>query len=172
MPPRDPGKVQLDFPLLTADLIAQLRLTGTIGLMDFDPTVRPVFIVGDRDLEVEAVAPVVTPAQITNGAANNPAANQVIVDTGQLPAGNYDILLLMSARFSLLGGETIWEHRDAANAVTLSAWAIETGTDFALSQSLTFSMSIVEDERLRMISGQAGTGRISGTVHHRIRPAP
>ncbi len=173
MPPRDPNKVQLDFPLLVSDLIRQLNLTGALGVLDFSPQVVPVFIVGDRDLSVVAEAPPFAPAQITTGEANNPASGTVIADTGQLPAGDYDVFLYGGiAATTMAVANCIFQHRDAANAVTLNAWAIPGVAPVSISQFIPLVLTIANDERLRFVTGTIITGNVSATIGHRIRPVP
>ncbi len=123
MPPRDPTVLQLDFPLLVADLIEQLRLTGTMGLLNFLPEVRPTFIVGSREgaLSITERAPVFASAEIFSGFNAAPAVNVVVVDTGALPAGDYDVFAAINFNGPGLGqGHIDLEHRNAANAATLS----------------------------------------------------
>lgn len=173
MPLRDPNAIQLDFPLLTADLIRQLNLIGTVGLLNFDPVVRPVFIVGDRDLTVQSVEPAFTPGQITTGEANNPAVNTVVADSLELPVGEYDVFFLVSITASVhLAASDSFQHRNAANAATLNAWNITSTAPVTEHLFMKLALVIAEDERLRFITGTGITGNVSVTIGHRIRPVP
>lgn len=178
MPPRDPGKIQLDFPLLVADLIEQLGLVGTVGLLDFAPTVIPVFIVGDRDLSVDAVSPVFASTQIFQGFSAAPLNNAVIVDSGQLPAGTYDIFGAISSKaVGTSAAQILLEHRNAANDATLAVLLSVVFTSVIADVHANLAPMgyvIAEDERLRVanIGGVNATGPVAATIGARIRPIP
>lgn len=178
MPPRDPSKIQLDFPLLTADLIEQLNLIGTIGLLDFAPTVIPVYIIGDRDLSVDAVAPAWTSAQIVEGFDTDPGFVDTIVDTGQLPAGTYDIFGAIGTKATGAAASRIeLQHRNAANSATVQ---ILLSMPFTTTPSDTHATLapmgyvIAANERLRVaLPGSVNsTGPVSAVIGFRIRPIP
>jgi len=173
MPPRDPTKVQLDFPQLVSDLIEQLQLTGTIGVLDFTPVVQPVFIIGDRDLSIEAVEPVFKTSEIFRGNVSNPAPGATIVDTGQLPAGDYDLWVSMSFAATVrVADAAAFEHRDAADAVNLWEWQ-QVGLGVG-QQTDTWKLSIevAENERFKIHMNAGMTGRIAGLIAARRRPTP
>jgi len=177
MPPRDPSKIQLDFPQLTADLIRDMRLVGVLGLLDFNPTVQPVFIIGDRDLSVDAVAPVFGSAQIFNGHASAPVVATVIATTGQLPAGEYDVWAELS-NVGVSPGTSHMElqHRNAADAATLAVLADVPSSGVAVGVSSQVPMvgyTIAANERLRaVIVGANNTGAVTAVIGVRIRPIP
>ena len=174
MPPRDPLAIQLDFPQLTADLINQLQLTGQLGLLNFLPEVRPVFIVGERGLSITTEEPLLLPAQITSGQAVNPAALTVVADSGQLPAGDYDIQLFSSCvAVTMVTGEMQFQHRNAANSASLSFWSVPMAAGTFIGNSFKMGLVVAENERVRFITNIAiAAGMVSATIHHRIRPAP
>jgi len=172
MPPRDPSKTQADFPELVADLIEQLRLTGQLGVLDFTPVITPVFIVGDRNLSVEVQEVTYNSSEIFDGTASNPAANLIIVDTGQLAGGVFDFLCWMSHSVTTGVSTLDIQHMDAANAVILSKWGMAYGPVSSGNQQFRFSMAINQDERLRCRVNQAATGRVFCTIMARLRPTP
>ncbi len=178
MPPRDPSKIQLDFPQLTADLIAQLNLIGTVGLLDFAPTVLPVFIIGDRDLTVDAVPVAYAAAEIFSGAATSPSVNDIIADTGQLPAGTYDVFAQIHSASSALVGpaHAALQHRNAANTATLATLADAAFTTTVLESAVRISglgYILSANERLRIILlAQNMSGFLSGVIGARLRPIP
>lgn len=173
MAPRDPLAVQLDFPQLTADLIDQLRLTGTLGVLNFSDTVVPVYLVGDNGISFEIAEPAIATAQITDGTAANPAATAVIVDTGQLPAGIYDMQLYMAyAASAAPEGYLEWQHRNAANVATLATWRMGTRGPGYDAFTTRFSVLVQLNERYRLVCTAGLTGVGGGTISHRIRPAP
>lgn len=177
MPPRDHTKIQLDFPELVADMIEQLSLVGTVGLLDFAPTVLPVFIIGDRDLSVEANAPVFTSPEVFNGFAAAPAVNAIVVDTGQLVAGQFDLFAAISVMGTGLGGGHLeLQHRNAANDATLAVLldqpfnAIQNTSNIVLAP---MGYTLAENERLRVQILLFGhTGAISGVIGARVRTVP
>lgn len=174
MPPRDPSKTQLDNPVLVAAMIDELQILGAIGLLDFLPEVRPTFIVGSRGLSIVAEAPVYAPAEIFSGDDLDPAANTVNVDTGQLPAGDYDINVQWNFNItaSVGTGAVVLQHRNAANAATLSDWPLSDNGAGQGSIQFLISLLLAEDERLRIINNNALTGRVQSTIAIKIRPTP
>ena len=175
MPPRDVLITQLDNPDLVADLISELRIIGTVGLLGFEPSVVPTFIVGSRGLTVTAVQVDFLPAQIFSAQSNNPAANAIITDTGPLPAGSYDIKFALSNAITVMAvpGSTTFEHRDAANAASLYNWDL-TGASGVFSGSMVveYAAVLAENERLRVRQTQAFTGSVAGTIAAKRRLTP
>jgi len=178
MPPRNPLAIQLDFPLLVADIISELNLTGTIGLLNFSPEVVPVYLAAARDGLVLSTTPAPTfaSAGIADGKATNPAANTVIATTGALPAGTYDIVLSLSA---MTGTGNIVrleiEHRNAANTITLATLAgIFIGGTNASSQLALpiFGYEIGVNHSLRIINDAVFVGQMGGTIYTQIRAVP
>lgn len=182
MAPRNPSLVQLDFPQLTADLIAQLRLTGTVGLLDFLTEVRPVYIVAARAgaLNVSTNLPLFRSSEITASSAANPAADAIIGDTGALPAGDYDIFASIDVvGITSVGPNTavVLQQRDAANAVTLASllFAGHTGA-LNLSSHAVLPLTgyqIALNERLRFINAASSlVGHVGTVIGVRLRPTP
>lgn len=179
MAQRDASRIQLDFPKLTADIIAQLRLTGVVGLLEFLDEIRPVYIVASRlgALDVTTISTPFTSASIFDGTVLNAAAGAVILDTGPLPRGDYDIW----ANMNLVGadpseGPLALEHRDAANAVTLATLlqgSVSINVSAPTPTLPVIGYTIGLNERLRMINnGGLINGRIQGTLAALIRPTP
>jgi len=177
MAPRDASRVQLDFPELTADLIAALRLTGTVGLLDFSDLVRPVFLIGSRGVEFGGANPTFASSQVFHGQVTNPAANTVIADTGALPAGTYDIWGFVEGWFSVaLDGAIRIEHRNAANNATL-ATLLSSSRGGTTQQGQSFlghsRYTIALNERLRVISPQnVSVQTMAGGVWAALVPTP
>ena len=173
MPPRDPTRPQLDFPQLTADLIDKLRLVGTIGLLDFEPSVQPVFLVGERDIAFNLQQQVLQTGEFHSGIALNPIVNAVIVDTGQLVAGDFDIWLSMT---TTAGNTPVlqYQHRNAANTVTLADIPLAVGEDSGASFNLSFAVKVSTNERLRILNTQAilVAGHAVGSIMARRRLTP
>jgi len=177
---RDASRVQLDFPDLVADLIRQLRLTGTLGLLELSDQVTPVYIVAQREGALQVtVAPITfESAEITQGDAWSPAAFTVIADTGALAAGTYDLQLQLSitADAALVGGPLVIEHRNAANLVTLATLlSLHVGVSdiAAATESPIFSYVLALNERLRIVTGStAWIGGVTGHIYAALRPTP
>lgn len=173
MPPRDPTKVQLDFPLLNADLIRTLRLVGTIGLLDFIPAVQPTFIVGSRGLSITQEKPLYTSSEIFDGQLNNPAANAIVVDTGQVLAGDYDIQCWMAiAHLTGVSNIMEFEHRNAANSANLTRWFIIAGVANSETFHAEFALTLAENERLRVRSATGTTQSVGATIALKRRLTP
>jgi len=173
MPPRDASKVQLDFPVLTADLIDQLRLTGVIGVMDFLPEVRPTFIIGARGLTATVNPPTFLQSEIFSVEATNPAANSVVVDTGQLAAGDYDVVLAWGqTQTTVQVTSPQMQLRDAADAVTLLQWFLPSNIIANVNTNITFAINILLNQRIRLFTGAALIGNIGGTIMAKRRVVP
>lgn len=180
MAPRDADRSQLDFPQLVADIIGQLNLTGTLGVLEFSDQVTPVYIVAQRAgaLEVTTQLPAFQSAEIVFGAAIDPAGGSVIVDTGALAAGTYDIQAQMAfnGNMAIAGQHFSLEHRNAANAVTLATLSSLVITGSFASGNMVLPLTgyeIALNERLRVLSPLAViSGGISGSIFTRLRPTP
>lgn len=123
MAERDASKVQLDFPQLTADIIAALRLTGTLGLFDMSDVVIPTISVGNiRPTTVTLIPPAFTSAGIFSDTTTAPVLNAILADTGPLPSGDYDVIVGFSQMNNTNTSNVEFQHRNAANAANLAAW--------------------------------------------------
>lgn len=180
MAPRDPARVQLDFPQLTADLIAALSLTGTVGLLEFSDLVTPVFLIGSRGIDFGGALPDFTSAGVFSGSLSAPAGNTVVVDTGALAAGTYDIQghLSYSADTAAVGTPMSLQHRNAANNATLAELLTIPSANVFSSMTLALPLMgyvIGLNERLRVLSPSvalvAGSS-VSASILMQIRPTP
>lgn len=178
MAERNANFVQTDFPELVADIIRQLRLTGTVGLLGFSDQIVPVYIAAQREgaLAIELSPVVYTSPTIFSGTASSPAAGTVIVDTGQLPVGDYDVFAnLNHAGASTSDSNIALEHRNAGNSATLANLLLGAITGGA--QPLTMTLQnmgyrLALDERLRIIVGGLFAGPVSGVIGAIRRPTP
>ena len=179
MPPRDPTKVQLDFPILVAELIDQLQLLGSVGLLDFEPSVQPVFLIGSRGVVFASEIPAFASSEVFSGVANNAPANTVIMDTGALAAGTYDIFgtLTQSGNTPFTTTQFRLEHRNAANNATLATLLISAiHNSGVIAQSVVLApigYQIGLNERFRAVSpGSLMSGIIAATFFATLRPTP
>jgi len=173
MPDRDPAKVQLDFPQLTADLISQLQLVGVIGLLDFQTSVQPTFIVGSRGLTITQEKPLYLPAEIFQEEVINPAVNAIFADTGQLPAGDYDIQAWLSVSQTVgLDNSIQLQHRNAANTATLTSWFMFVTVGTTNNLHVDFSLRLADDERFRVLTSVVQTSRMGATIAIKRRVVP
>ncbi len=177
MAQRDADKVQLDFPQLTADVIAALRLTGTLGLFDFSDVVIPTISVGNVRPQTFVANPVTYESgEIFSAYTANPAINTVLVDTGALGAGVYDCIFGFSYEQINVTMNLEFQWRNAANAANLAAWpnAISNITQTGQSMPIgPFSLNIGLNERIRVITLLgATTGQISAYMMVALRPTP
>lgn len=179
MSERDASRVQLDFPQLVADIIRQLNLTGTVGLLEFSDQVTPVYIVAQRAgaLDINLTPVAFGSAEIAFGEVINPVAGGVIADTGALAPGDYDIFGNISTHINTnaTGNVIVLEHRDAANAVTLARLLYSSSTT-VLGRTQCFlplvGYTLALNERLRIIAVAAMTGFVGGMIGARLRPTP
>lgn len=181
---RDGTRPQVDFPQLIADVIDQLNVRGPLGVLDLSDQVIPAFIIGSRagSLQVTVTPVNFASAAVFHGASTTPAANTVIVDTGALPAGDYDVLSHISSGANLVAtaGVCILEHRNAANAATLA-----TLLSVSIAQTSTaegpngselplIGYTLALNERLRVVSPafNVNAGSISASIFAQRRVAP
>ena len=180
---RDGLRPQVDFPQLIADVIDQLNVRGPLGVLNLSDEVRPVFIIGSRPGSLQVTSqPVAFPsASVFFGEAALPAANTIVVDTGVLPAGDYDVLAHISSHQQGAASlATQLQHRDAANAATLavllsafvSAGAGTAGTGDVFLPLIGYTLAI--NERLRVITpaSNAASGGVSATIFAQRRVSP
>ena len=98
----------------------------------------------------------------TNGRITNPAASQVLADTG--PVAEVQGMSPQVIASSTVGVGVILEHRDAANAATLKSHI------FPLSANSSFEMNwdgyfdVQAGERLRLVTSAAATGSVQGSL--------
>ncbi len=99
---------------------------------------------------------------ITNsGPVVNPAAAQVIADTGQLTAAHHIIHWLLNID---VGGDLHVEWRNAANAATLATWPYFIAGGGNASMFQPFIVNIALNERIRVITPAAVVGTVNATV--------
>lgn len=174
---RDPTVPQSDDAELAADLIRLLRIIGPLGRLSVADVVVPVVNMGDV---VTRTITVLQPAfratdVFSNALLTAPAAGTILADTGPLPAGIYDIQLLMVTNSAnLFNGGFVFQHRDAANAANIAVWHhLERtgGQDQAFKYDYAFAYEIALDERLRVATNAASTaGRVwTATIFARRR---
>ena len=178
MAERDPTKPQLDFPDLVAELITQLRLRGQVGLLDFSDVVIPTFLVGSRGVNFSGDPSAFSSAGVVTSSAAIPPANFVLIDTGPLPAGTYNVY----GHLSLIGTTAAFQvsslqHRDAANAATLTTLArlpIDATNRIAETVIPLIGYEIGLNERLRVLSpsGVMTAGGIVASIFFQRRVTP
>ena len=181
---RDGLRPQLDFPELIADVISELRVRGPLGVLNLTDEVRPVYIIGAREgsLEVTSVPVTFGSAAVFHGAVATPAANAVIVTTGALPAGDYDILAHIAAVAlgTAVSAAPVLQHRNAADAATLatllsvgvSAGAASVGPSAAMLPLIGYTLAI--NERLRVVNSAdaVSSGVVTATIFAQRRIVP
>jgi len=179
MAERDPSKVQLDFPQLTADIIAALRLTGTLGLFDMSDVVVPTISVGNiRPVTSILIPPTFTSAGVFSDDTFAPPLNAVLADTGPLPAGDYDIIVGFSQFLNSNTSNLELQHRNAANGANLAAWPNSlqlNASPVANFMPLSFGYTLALNERLRfqvLLVAFAAGSRVSTyiMIHRRVTP--
>jgi len=152
LPPDTP---EVTDPILIADLIRLLSVKGALGRMPLADVVVPVVSLGDVVVpSINVRAPSFRAGDVFSaGHQTNAAANFVHADTTALPAGVYDVVIVISSST----GTGVWnvEHRDAANAANLALWPIMMpggAATAAVCLNQPFSYELAVDERLRILS--------------------
>jgi len=168
---RDPTIPQIEDQELEQNLIRLLRIIGPLGRLSVADMVVPVVSMGNVvNPTVDILQPSFRSTDVFGGSVLAPGINTVLADTGQLPAGVYDIFVAMesttagSSRFQL-------QHRDAANAVNLMTADFVTGIQRG-PWSFPLAYELVTDERLRILNIDASTaGQFwSAQIFARVRP--
>ena len=153
MAERNADKVQLDFPELTSDIIAAVRLTGTLGLFDMSDVVIPTISVGNiRPTITTLIPPTFTSAGVFSNQSTAPALNAILADSGPLPAGDYDVIVGWSQSRNTNPSNVELQHRNAANAANLAEWPnVLEGTNNPLANfmPINFGYTLSLNERLR-----------------------
>lgn len=139
--------------------------------------IQPVSLV-DQEVDITTIASPVLFGGLPSSAGfiNNPAANAILADTGQLPAGNYDLKVWVSLYSDTTGnGAMVLERRDAANAANI--WSAEIMACAAGASSFqnierTLSVPLQENERFRIrnVVALAGTATVQATIFQERRP--
>jgi len=180
---RDPTKPQLDFPQLVSDILEQLVIRGQIGLLDFDPTVRPVYLAAVRaGISLGTFSnPTFNSAAVFGNSSNSPVAGALLVDTLQQAAGTYDLTSFCSHAMQTANplGHVQLQHRNAANTATLAvlnAVAVRESTvnNAVGSWSPLVRYEIALNERLRWvyIGSLVASGPVDTGIILRLVPAP
>lgn len=168
---------QVTDPNTVADLIRLLQIRGAIGVLNVADIVLPVVNLGDLSpSETIARLPAWRSTDVfSEGVQVTPAAGTVLADTGQLPAGVYDVAFMCSSNEDAdTQGVIDFEHRNAANAANLAVWS-HLLRNSALATTVwayyTFGYELAVNERLRSISPRAGSAgeAYSATIFARIR---
>jgi hypothetical protein len=103
-------------------------------------------------------------AWVSSGRVVNPVLDQVLCDSGALPAGSRYVTVYGSATVAAVFELQL---RNAANSATLKSQILAvpaSGTN-QLNESVT-SFPMADQERLRIIQVAAVTGSVSVSMHH------
>jgi len=175
---RDPRFVQSADPNLVADAVSDLDLVGQVGdYLGFTDTILPVYLIAQRQaFQLNVASPAFRSTDVfTAGVITGAAGNTIHADTGQLPAGIYDVQVKIQMTSGLVGPVTIaTQHRDAANAATLADLGVNlvgTAMDFPRHIDFNFGYELGVDERIRILNLTAiGAGNLSyAVIFARIR---
>ena len=171
----DFNKPQSQSSELVAELISALQVRGRIGKLDISDVVSPVYLVDGSATQLPGLQgePVFLPAEIFSGSAIAPGVSIAIVDTGQLPAGTYDLKLYWQIAIASGNppGFLSWQHRDAANAANI--WTQDIVASFDVADSWSFATTLQTNERIRLLTRIvfAANDRLGASVLTHLRPA-
>jgi len=161
------------FTGLFTTLGIQAQPSGTQWFLS--DTLIPVSIVDSQiTLIAEAVPRLYQQADIFDGISVAPTAGTVVVDTGQLAAGNYDCQLRLSVFSSVDGSIAELRHRNAANSANIwghECWITSSAVKSGIN-NFDFSLRIEANERLQvLVSGVnfAAAERISAVLFVKAR---
>ncbi len=125
--------------------------------------VTPVVLVGGTVSFLASPTPAYQVADVfTNGVLSNPAAGDVLMDTGPLPIGDYTIHMIVRATGV---NNYTWEWRNAGNTADLWSQTFSLDPSFQDTVELNFRLSIQNDnERFRVIIVALVAGSYQGTI--------
>lgn len=99
----------------------------------------------------------------TNGLLTNPGPGDILADTEALPAGIYDISLIVTSTASSFHTSSVLQHRNAANDATLKYAYYPTHAQINVSLSF-LGYKILEGERLRLVSEVLWVATVQGSI--------
>lgn len=172
----DANKPQVTDPATVADLVRLLQVRGAIGVLDVADIVVPTISLGDvvtRSFNIRS--PAFRSADVFSaGLQTAPAAGAILADTAALPAGTYDLMVLVNPTSDNSANDRSvdLEHRNAANTANLMLVQFNASRLIGAGVPLlSFGYELAVNERLRIITGVASApGEIWGaTIFARIR---
>lgn len=173
MAERDANVPQVNDPQLEADLLRVLRVRGPLGVLNVLDGIVPVVLMGTvRPFDFQVLQPAFSPGNIFSSQDTSPGVNTVLLDSGPLPAGTYDVIF--NANIINLGsgaGYLRMQHRDSANAATLADLAAAFGGTNSTNFTQALAIVVAANERFRWITdvASAPTGQISTLIAAIIR---
>lgn len=153
----NPRVGQVNDPDLEAALNRLLTIVGPLGRLNVLDTVIPIVSLGNVvDPTIQVEQPSFTVGQFfTAGIITAPAAGAVLADTGQLPAGVYDVVVtLANSENSSVHNAFIVAHRNAADTADLSTWNFATIGGQLVS---AYAKVLALNERIRVTAQIAGS---------------
>lgn len=155
----NPDLPQVNDPELVANLIRLLQVRGPLGVMGVLDTVVPVVDMGQVVTpNINVRAPFFATADAhSNGIFTAAAINTIHADTGDLPAGTYDLRFLVTGADAANRNQSLQlQHRNAANTSNREVWEhlISHNNNRDLTPAYVYSLSYVleQDERLRILN--------------------
>jgi hypothetical protein len=151
-----------DDPILLTDFLQLLSVKGKVGQLRVANIILPTVSLGDvATPHINVRTPAFRSTDVfSNGIQAAPAIGTVLADTGQLPAGTYDVGFLCASNEDSNNSQSIvLEHRNAANAANLALWhhmTLSVAVKTVIWPFYTFGYELATNERLRAINNIAG----------------
>jgi len=151
---RHPGIPQVVRDDIIADYVRELQIVGPLGVLNVSDTIVGMFFMGQRvPFEVTVSPPLYTSADVFSAGKQVAAGSgTVFADTTALPAGDYDISVIVTAVTAVNALAWLIQHRDAANAANLSELTLVAHRDGHQLGSLQFAYTVATDERIRVVN--------------------
>lgn len=173
MAERDPTLPQSADPELQADLVRLLQVQGPLGLLNVLDVVVPVVSMGQVvPLDVDVLQPSFRSTTVFANSVGSPVAGTVIVDTGQLASGVYNVAAVLTSAVTSADANMELQHRNAANAANLAVLLFMGSDGTKLFRQLTLppmGYEIGPDERLRIVNTVALVGLASASLFVQAR---
>lgn len=177
----------IDDPDLLSEILREFKVKGAIDPFQISQIALPVFDIGSLSGATPTVVTttaggsgvrigtlnsvtsiVVSPQVLANtnvtdsGPVVNPAAAQVIADSGQLTAAENLVHLTTNNNAAISDFQLEW--RNAANTATITQWTFQVGTGQPNVQFGPMALFMASNERLRLVSGSAVVGTVAATI--------
>ena len=169
MAQRIAGQPQVLDDKFVDDMVRDLKVVGSLGVLNVVDGIIPVYLIGQRTaFQLNLATPAFEASNtFSAGAQTGTAAGFIMADTLDLPAGQYDIELWLDGDH---GNAFQWQFfwLDAANANKVRHDFI-TNTETGHAQ-VVFALDLEEGDQLQLKSGFVHiTVFVQGTILARLR---
>lgn len=145
------GKPQVVDEAFVDDMVRDLQVVGTMGVLDVADGIVPVYLLGQRTaFKVEIEEPSFKFTELfTEGFQGSAPAATLMAETGQLPVGIYDFWVHFGGASAVATGRYVLRWLDAALAEKI-IWTPDAGQEYGGSHSLKFALELATGEGIEV----------------------